>query len=331
MAEYKQMTYKIGKCTFDDAFYEKKNNILEVEIHANNVSELNFKLSDIKIDSKIQIWLKTSIESEVIDCLGYNYISIEVIGNTPLIFIDLFQYLEDSYKNWNLKCDMKTFYNLVKNEINKSHEFAIYKDNSDEDSVYYNLSLNPQNDTYINELYLQTTTSLDEIFKIVKLETEGIAWKEIYFSDEKKFSRDVVEPVLRKLNFTSVVYNHGKKEYGKDFICSYNDNFYIKRYIGIQVKAGNLSGKVNSQIDEILGQIEDAFSMPFMEVGDKSEKFISFFFVVISGYFTENAKEKINEKIPKNLIGNISFIDRDGINSLADNIENKKITMPNKL
>lgn len=317
------MTYKIGQCVFEDAFFEKKDNILEVEIHADNINELNFGLSDIKLDSKIKIWLKTAIESKVIESLSYNYISINVIDNKTLINIDLFQYLEDSYKNWNLKTNMKPFYNLVKREISSSNVLTLFNDNSDEDSIYFQVSLNSNTDFNFNEQYELAIINLDEIFKMVKLATEGIDWKDIYLSDEKKFSLNVVEPLLRKLNFTSVIYNHGKKEYGKDFICSYNDNFLIKRYIGIQVKVGNLSGKVNSQIDEILGQIEDAFSMPFKEVGDKSEKFISFFFVVISGHFTENAKEKINEKIPKNLIGNISFIDRNGINSLADNIENK--------
>ena len=38
---------------------------------------------------------------------------------------------------------------------------------------------------------------------------------------------------------------------------------------------------------------------------------MSAFIVAISGRFTENAREKIVEKIPKGIIGSVYFIDRE--------------------
>ncbi len=84
-----------------------------------------------------------------------------------------------------------------------------------------------------------------------------------------------------------------KKEYGKDFIFSEIDKFGHNIYYGLQVKAGNISGKANSKVDEIIGQLDDAFSMPFEEIGSGNRYYISNFIIAISGNFTENAKDKI--------------------------------------
>ena len=79
-----------------------------------------------------------------------------------------------------------------------------------------------------------------------------------------------------------------------------------------------MSGTVNAAVDELLGQIADAFSMPYYELGSKDPHFISTFIIAISGKFTENAREKIVEKVPKGLIGSVYFLDRDRIAELVE-------------
>lgn len=65
------------------------------------------------------------------------------------------------------------------------------------------------------------------------------------------------------MGFLTVKFNHGTKEFGKDYLLSEATKFNI-RYYGVQDKADNVDGGVNSKIDEIISQIQDAFLMPFL-------------------------------------------------------------------
>lgn len=146
----------------------------------------------------------------------------------------------------------------------------------------------------------------------------GLAWKDEYAKDEDLFCRELLYPLLRRMGFSFVRYTHGKKEYGKDFTFSENTPFGQHRHYGLQAKAGDVSGAVNAPIDELLGQIADAFAMPYYELGSKDPRFISTFIIAISGRFTENAREKIVEKMPKGVIGSVYFLDRDRITELVE-------------
>jgi hypothetical protein len=120
------------------------------------------------------------------------------------------------------------------------------------------------------------------------------------------------------MGFLFVRYTHGKREYGKDFTFSELTPFGNYRHYGLQAKAGDVSGGVNAAIDELLGQIADAFAMPYYELGSKDPRFISTFIIAISGRFTENAREKIVEKMPKGVIGSVYFLDRERITELVE-------------
>jgi len=95
-------------------------------------------------------------------------------------------------------------------------------------------------------------------------------------------------------------------------------SFNHLRHYGLQAKAGNISGEVNSEVDVLLGQINDAFSMPYCELGSKESRYISVFIIAISGTFTENAREKIVEKMPKGVIGSVYFLDRETLIELIE-------------
>ncbi len=58
--------------------------------------------------------------------------------------------------------------------------------------------------------------------------------------------------------------------------------------------------------------------MPYYEIGSKEQRYISTFIIAISGSFTENAREKIVEKMPKGCIGSIYFLDRERITELVE-------------
>jgi len=136
--------------------------------------------------------------------------------------------------------------------------------------------------------------------------------------DEEDFSLSIVIPILRKLGFSNIRYNHGKREFGKDIVFTRKTEFDYFEFWGAQVKCGDISGKANSEIDKIIAQIDDAFKVSFYDLCTKQRERISKLLIVISGSYTENAIEKICEKIENNALkNNVVFIDREKISALS--------------
>ncbi len=147
-------------------------------------------------------------------------------------------------------------------------------------------------------------------------------WNLEYEKNEKLFSQNLLQPLFLKMGFDKVIYNHGNKEFGKDFILSKINEFGIEDFYGVQVKAGGISGKVNSQIDELIGQCNDTFTIPWKDI-KRNEYYVSKLIIVVSGNFSENAKEKIKYKMNDFIKPNIIFLDKDLIISLNRKYLNK--------
>ncbi len=136
---------------------------------------------------------------------------------------------------------------------------------------------------------------------------------------EKEFTLGVVIPLLRRLGFANVKYNHGKREYGKDITFARLSEFDEYERWGAQIKQGDVGGGVNSEVDELVAQAEDAFKMPYYDVYTRERARISKMLIVISGRFTENAVEKIVEKIESHALrNNIVFVDGEKIEVLNE-------------
>ena len=137
--------------------------------------------------------------------------------------------------------------------------------------------------------------------------------------DEKDFTLRTVLPIVRKLGFSNVRYHHGKREFGRDLLFARTTEFQELEHWGAQVKFGDVAGGANSEIDYMLGQIDDAFKMPFYDLYTRQQQRISKLAVIISGRFTENAIEKICEKIESHAIrNNLIFVDGEKIQTLAE-------------
>lgn len=135
--------------------------------------------------------------------------------------------------------------------------------------------------------------------------------------DERDFTLHIVLPILRRVGFSNVRYNHGKREFGKDVTFARVTELGDMEYWGAQVKFGNISGGARSDIDEIIAQAEDAFSMSFYDIYSRQKQSISKLAIIVSGKFTENAIEKICEKIERHsLKNNLVFVDADKIATL---------------
>lgn len=165
----------------------------------------------------------------------------------------------------------------------------------------------------IDHAFLRFQEIVQEIEGHTERLLEGEELSSEILNDEIKFTVEVLLPLFRNMGFIDVKYNHGKREFGKDVTFSEIDKFGVRRNYGVQAKAGNLSGEAGSEIDKIIGQINDAFSMPFVDTTSREKRYISDLIIAISGRFTDNAKDKIIEKINR---GNIYFFDIDKIQEL---------------
>lgn len=165
---------------------------------------------------------------------------------------------------------------------------------------------------------LAAAADLKGVLHAAEVALSGLPWSDQYLTNEDLFCRELLHPLLRRMGFAFVRYTHGTREYGKDFTFSELTPFGHYRHYGLQAKAGDVSGSVNASIDEILGQVADAFAMPYYELGSKEPRYISTFIVAISGRFTANAKEKIAEKMSKGIFGSVYFLDRERITELVE-------------
>lgn len=156
--------------------------------------------------------------------------------------------------------------------------------------------------------------NINELLESVKIGLGKNLLGERHFTSEKLFCEEILTPLFRHMGFESVIFNHGSKEFGKDYILTEMTKINTFRYYGVQVKAGNIDGGVNSQIDNIIFQIRDAFEMPF--VFKNENKYISELYIIISGRFTSNAKEKIRYKSSKGIFGAVHFLDKEDIENL---------------
>jgi thiol-disulfide isomerase/thioredoxin len=205
-------------------------------------------------------------------------------------------------------------------EERQKEDGDISLDSYDDDGAYIFMH-------FSTEIDCDTCDEAVQIAEQIANEIEGAAelrigvemFKVSEAENEKEFTLRVVLPILRKLGFSNVKYNHGKREFGKDIVFSRLTEFDDVEHWAAQVKYGDVSGGANSEIDEILSQIEDAFKMPFYDLYTKARVRPSKVCVIISGKFTENAIEKICEKIESHAMrNNVVFVDGSRIDSLSE-------------
>ena len=108
--------------------------------------------------------------------------------------------------------------------------------------------------------------TLKRMIREAEIALGGMVCKSDYTTNERAFCEDVLAPLLRRMHFVSVRYTQGDREYGRDFTFSEMTAFGAMRHYGLQAKAGDIAGGVNSAIDQIVGQADDAFKMPYYDL-----------------------------------------------------------------
>lgn len=272
------------------------------------------KLGEIKTSIIINLCEKIKDETIYLDTIPY---SIKKINEENAIIC-----FEDSgrRKFWDgqigFKPYMETKRDIILERQKEVRDVTLDDYNDDGDYIFINYSTTIKSEN-LDQIITQAEQIIGEIEGVLEL-TLGSLFKDLSkVKDEVDLTINILIPLLRKLGFSNVKYNHGNKEFGKDIIFSRNTEFDEYEYWGAQVKFGNISGGANSEIDTLVGQADDAFKMPFFDIYTRSQQRISKLLIVISGKFTENAIQKICEKIESySLKNNIVFIDAEKIKTL---------------
>jgi hypothetical protein len=216
------------------------------------------------------------------------------------------------------KLYMETKRDIINERQNELGDITLDSYDDDGDYIFLHYSIIVQAE-FLETIIQQSEQIIKEIEGAADI-TLGSPFKEIgQAKNEADFTVSILIPLIRKLGFSNVRYNHGKKEYGKDIIFTRRTEFDEYEYWGVQVKFGDVSGGVRSEIDELIGQAADAFKMPFYDVYTRSKQRISKLIIAISGRFKENAIEKIIEGIENHsLRNNLVFIDGEKIRTLME-------------
>lgn len=246
----------------------------------------------------------------------YFFHELELTGDTHGVALAFRCHTPNKY--WEGKFGLATFLAAIRDQSGHHDNWEVTQIELEDDWKGVTLKRVIANGDPLQASILTAAADLQALIHTAEVALSGLVWKDEYATNEDPFCRELLYPLLRRMGFLFVRYTHGKKEYGKDFTFSELTPFGHYRHYGLQAKAGDISGGVNAAIDGLLGQIADAFAMPYYEVGSKEPRFISTFVIAISGKFTENAREKIVEKIPKGVIGSVYFLDREYITELVE-------------
>jgi len=224
-------------------------------------------------------------------------------------------------KYWDAPVGLKRYMETKKAIIEERSKNLndLQLDSYNDDGAYIIMNFSTSfNAEYVINAVEQAELLIEEIegATSIALEMEPI---NLTANNESDFSRHIILPILRKLGFTNIKYNHGKREYGKDFVFARITEFDELEHWGAQVKFGDVSGGSNSQIEELISQAQSAFQMPFYSIYTRRQEKISKFVIIISGKYTENAIERVCECIESNALkNNIVFIDGDKIEIFKD-------------
>jgi hypothetical protein len=174
----------------------------------------------------------------------------------------------------------------------------------------------------IDEALNRFNNTVEEIEGHTERILEGEEISSELLKEEPRFTIELLLPLFRSMRFIDVKYNHSKREFGKDVTFSEMDKFGVRRNYGVQVKAGDLSGEAGAEIDKIIAQIDDAFKIPYIDTTSKERRYISDLIIAVSGRFSNNAEDKIIEKVHQR---NIYFLNIDKIQELLSKYMKKKL------
>ncbi len=224
---------------------------------------------------------------------------------------------EGYYKDWSYKKFMETLKEVCDcidivyvNNYDKSEDDPFFR------AFFLSMLVDTNEYKNFNQVYIECGNLCESLIKITEDRLRGIWWNPIFETDEILFCRVFLTPFLSKLGFEKVIFNHGNTEFGKDYILQTTNIFGTKEFYGVQVKAGNLSGSASRNIGELVNQINMAFKVPYKTI-DQNKIYMAKIIIAISGYYSENAKERIYSELEPYKFSNVVFLSKRELSSLS--------------
>ncbi len=269
-----------------------------------------------------------NISFEICDKIEDNVIHLSTIPfyisktgiNKARIFFEDFGTREYWDGDIGFKLYMETKKELIKEREKEIRDVIFESYDDDGNYIHLGFSTEIESETF-DSIINYAEQIISEIGGSVEIEL-GSTFKKIdKIKDEKEFALTILLPLIRKLGFPNIRYTHGNREFGKDITFSRHTEFDEYEFWGAQVKHGNISGGANAEIDNLIAQVDDAFKVPFYDVYTKQKQHISKLLIAISGKFTDNAIEKICEKIESHSArNNLVFVDGEKIKTLIEKL-----------
>lgn len=187
----------------------------------------------------------------------------------------------------------------------------------DETSIFFTRHLSKTSDEDLLSVVTNTLIDLQGIVAKINSRLFGFRWLTEYETDEARFTKEVVIPLLRKMGFNGVRYNHGISEFGRAVLFSDIDKFSRVRHYAAQVKAGNINASNGTLLNQLIVQIDDSLAIPVSGPGKTKQFHISEVFIICSGKISEGAVVRLNQKLDPRLAGSVHFLDIEDVLHLS--------------
>lgn len=267
------------------------------------------------IDENDRNELNTDFEESAIycdNCFNGLFEQINICRFDDRLFVEV-QKLGDYdgfYEDWSMKKYMQTLYEICESvdEVWVSN-YEYVEDDPTGRAFFIAFLFDINEFPYYEEVYKYCHDFCKQLDILVERKLKGCYWDKKFEEDEMEFCRLYLTPFFKKIGFEQVIFNHGNKEFGKDYILVTKDIFGRIEYYGVQAKAGNMSGTATSNINEIANQINMGFNVPYKLVSGE-EVYISKMIIAISGNFTDNAQTIIQNFVDRYKFTNTIFLSK---------------------
>lgn len=300
--------------------YERKEIIKYVKLKYDNFDHMKLFLNIDQVEESIDfnIFKENRIIEVNYDDGFFSSLDVNRFDNKLLLeFIRLGDF-DGYYKDWSYKKYMDSLKKVC--ESFENVWVSTYDISTDDPlcrSFFLSMLVDLDNYTDFNQIYEECSYLCRTLINVTENRLKGLWWVSDFETNEILFHKLFLQPYFYNMGFERVIYNHGNKEFGKDFILQTTNILREKEYYGVQAKAGNISGAANSDIRTIINQINDGFSVPYVLI-DRNEVYMSKIIIAISGVLTDNAREIIyREMNDRYKLSNLVFLSKKEISSIT--------------
>ena len=267
------------------------------------------------IDENDRNELNTDFQEDAIYCDNcfdglFEQINICRFGDRLFVEVQKLGDYDGHFGDWSTGKYMQTLYEICENVDEVWVSNYEYSEDDPAGRAFFIAFLFDINEfQYYEEVYKYCHDFCDQLDTLVERKIKGCYWDRIFEVDEMAFCRLYLTPFFKKIGFEQVIFNHGNKEFGKDYILVTRDIFGRTEYYGVQAKAGNMSGTATSNINEIVNQINTGFNVPYRLVNGEPV-YISKMIIAVSGNFTDNAQTVIQNFVDRYKLTNMIFLSK---------------------